>query len=63
MGESAKYLAHMIVKGIKGSYDEITEMLDFLIQQIPHIVYLSEQDPEKNYEFFLQIIKPTLISR
>ena len=53
----------MIVKGIKGSYDEIMDFLNFLLQEIPHIVYLSEKDPEKNYEFFLQILKPTLISR
>lgn len=61
--ESAKYLSHMIVKGIKGSFDEIKQFIEQCIKRIEKIMYLVEKDPEKNLEFLLQIFKPMLISR
>lgn len=48
LGESAKYLAHMLVKGIKGSFDEISSFLFEMADRMPQIMYLVEKDPEKN---------------
>jgi hypothetical protein len=30
---------------------------------MPQIIFLAEKNPEKNTEFFLDLLKPTLISR
>lgn len=35
----------MIVKGIKGSFDEIIELLEFFKKEMDFILFLSEQDP------------------
>ena len=53
----------MIVKGIKGSFDEIISFIQESIKKMDKIVYISEKDAEKNMQFLLQVFKPTLISR
>ena len=63
LAENAKYYAHMIVKGIKNSYAEVLSLIDAMINAMPQLMFLCEKSPEKNTEFFLDLIKPTLISR
>jgi hypothetical protein len=41
LAESSKYLAHMIVKGIKNSYDEVLSFLSNAKKRMDKIVYLS----------------------
>lgn len=53
----------MIVKGIKNSYAEVLSLIDAMINAMPQLMFLCEKSPEKNTEFFLDLIKPTLISR
>lgn len=38
-------------------------MLDLFTREMSKLMYLCEKSPEKNTEFFLDLIKPTLISR
>lgn len=63
LSENAKYYAHMVVKGIKNSFEEILNMLAFFIKEISKLMFQCEKSPEKNTQFFLDLIKPTLISR
>lgn len=48
LAESSKYLSHMIVKGIKGSFDEIIDFLRDSNSKMTKIAYLVEKDPSKN---------------
>ena len=41
LSESAKYLAHMFVKGIKGSFDEIETFLVEVTSRMSQIMYLT----------------------
>ena len=45
LSESAKYLAHMFVKGIKGSFDEVENFLLEVTKRMPQIMFLTEKDP------------------
>ena len=44
LGESAKYLAHMIVKGVKNSFEEIVTFIDETRSFMDKIMYLAEKD-------------------
>jgi hypothetical protein len=61
--ENLKYLSHMIVKGIKNSYEEIEYFFHTLIENMPHLIFLCEKDPSTNTAFILEVAKPSLISR
>ena len=63
LSENAKYYAHMVVKGVKGSFDEILSLLELMRTEIAKLMYLAETEPERNYQFMLDLIRPTLISR
>lgn len=63
LSDSAKYYAHMVVKGVKNSFEDILNLLDGFDDQMSQLVNYAEKDPEKHTEFLLDLIKPTLISR
>lgn len=44
LAESAKYLAHMIVKGVKNSFDEIVGFVDETRSIMDKVMYLAEKD-------------------
>jgi hypothetical protein len=53
LGDNLKYFSHMIVKGIKNSFDEIVAFFKTMIETMPHLLYLAEKDPAKNTSFLL----------
>ena len=63
LSDNAKYYAHMVVKGIKGSFEEILNLLALMKEKLSRLMYLAEANPENNYQFFLDVLKPTFISR
>lgn len=62
--DNNKYLAHLLVKGVKGSYDPIFAFLNDIEENIEYIVVtLFCVDEKESLNFFLNGIKPALISK
>jgi len=62
--DNNKYLAHLLVKGVKGSYDPVLLMLSDVHQHIDFIVdSLLVVDEKESLDLFLGALKPCLISK
>lgn len=62
LSDNNKYLAHVFVKGVKGEFVEIEELMEHWFKKIDYIVQkMTEQNDM--CEFFLQVIKPSLLSK
>lgn len=62
--DNNKYLAHLLVKGVKNSYEPIYALLADLASNIDYIVVtLFCTDEKESVTFFLNAVKPALISK
>ena len=62
--DNNKYLAHLLVKGVKGSYEPVLLMLSDLHQHIDFIVdALLCVDEKESLDLLLGALKPCLISK
>ena len=62
--DNNKYLAHLLVKGVKNSYDPIFALLTDIYDNLGFIVVtLFCTDEKESVPFFLNAIKPALISK
>ena len=65
MSNNHKFLAHVIVKGVKDVFEPIVTWLNQLIENADQIVLLisKEQDKMHGMEFVHHVLKPGLISK
>jgi hypothetical protein len=63
LGDGCNYFAHLLVKGVKGSYVELLDCLNKFDLLSEKFVHLIQQNIEKNFEFTLQMLKPGLLSK
>ncbi len=62
--DNNKFLAHLVVKGVKNSFDPIHAMLTDVTNNIDMIVAsLFCTDEKESVKFFLDVLKPALISK
>ena len=62
IAENNKYLAHIMVKGVKGAFAEVEEILQRFYQDNEQII----QKIVENHDmcvFYLQVVKPALLSK
>ena len=56
MTNSGKYLAHLIIKGVKSNFNPIIAIYEDLYDIIPHLLKLfSNDESNKNIIFILQV--------
>lgn len=59
-----KYLAHLLVKGVKGSYDPVLNLVTEAKKELKFLVdSLFCLDEKENVDLFLGALKPCLISK
>jgi DNA-directed RNA polymerase alpha subunit len=59
-----KYLAHLLVKGVKNEFEPVLLVLDDIFNHLPFIVEsLFCVDEKESVTFMLNAIKPCLISK
>jgi len=63
LGDGCNYFAHLLVKGVKGSYEQLTKCLQQFASLTEKFVELLKVDPDRNLEFTLQLLKPGLLSK
>lgn len=62
--ENNKYLAHLLVKGVKNSYLPILEFLHDVHSHAEHIVLnLFAKEEKDSVDFLFNVLKPGLISK
>lgn len=62
LSDNNKYLAHVLVKGIKGEFAEIEELMERWFTNIEYIVQKMTEQNDMCF-FFLQVVKPALLSK
>lgn len=62
LADNNKYLAHVLVKGVKGEFVEIDELMQKFYTNIEYIIEKMIGQNDMCF-FFLQIIKPSLLSK
>lgn len=62
LADNNKYLAHVLVKGVKGEFGEIEGLLERWGRKIEYIVGCMADQNDMCF-FFLQLLKPTLLSK
>jgi hypothetical protein len=60
--DNNKYLAHVLVKGVRGSFQEIEQLMERWFRKVDFIVQKMGQQNDMCF-FFLQVLKPTLLSK
>lgn len=63
LGDGCNYFAHLLVKGVKGSYGQLLTCLNKFRELSEKFVELLRADSERNLEFMLQLLKPGLLSK
>lgn len=62
IAENNKYLAHVMVKGVKGSFAEVEEIMQRFYQDNDQIIQRIVENNEMCV-FYLQAVKPALLSK
>lgn len=62
LSDNNKYLAHVLVKGVKGDFGEIEELMARWFADLDSIVEKMTYENDMCL-FFLQVIKPSLLSK
>lgn len=62
IADNNRYLAHVFVKGVKGLYHEIEEILETFSKDIEMIVSKITEAHDV-CDFFLQMVKPSILSK
>lgn len=62
LSDNNKYLAHVLVKGVKGDFTDIEIMLQKFYSEIDYIIEKMTEQNDMCF-YFLQIIKPCLLSK
>lgn len=62
LSDNNKYLAHVLVKGVKGDFTDIEIMLQKFYSEIDYIIEKMAEQNDMCF-YFLQIIKPCLLSK
>lgn len=62
MSNGNKYLAHLLVKGVKGEFDTLINWLSEVYASISRIFDFFEQQ-DSNIHYFFATIKPGLLSK
>ena len=60
--DNNKYLAHVLVKGVKGEFTEIQQLMEKMLRKVDFIVQRMAEQNDMCF-FFLQILKPALLSK
>lgn len=60
--DNNKYLAHIFVKGVKGEFGQIEELMERWYRKIDFIIQKMIEQNDMCF-FFLQVLKPTLLSK
>jgi hypothetical protein len=62
--DNNKYLAHLLVKGVKGSFEPVLRILQDCREQVGFVVdSLLCVDEQESLDLFLGALKPCLISK
>lgn len=62
LADNNKYLAHVLVKGVKGEFNEIDDLMQKIYTNLDYIIEKMIAQNDMCF-FFLQIIKPSLLSK
>jgi len=62
IAENNKYLAHVMVKGVKGSFAEVEEIMQKFYEDNEQIIQKIVENNEMCV-FYLQVVKPALLSK
>ena len=60
--DNNKYLAHILVKGVKGEFQEIEKLMERWFMKVDFIVQRMAEQNDMCF-FFLQVLKPALLSK
>ena len=60
--DNNKYLAHILVKGVKGEFSDIEQLMERWFRKVDFIVHKMGEQNDMCF-FFLQVIKPALLSK
>jgi hypothetical protein len=60
--DNSKYLAHVLVKGVKGEFGEIEQLMERWFRKVDFIVSKMAEQNDMCF-FFLQVLKPALLSK
>ncbi len=62
LSDNNKYLAHVLVKGVKNEFVEIEQLMERWFKRLDFILQKMIEQNDMCF-FFLQVVKPTLLSK